>query len=157
MLQFLPPLSDTYQHSATFTCTISCSNLSCNLTCFESLQPTFYQNFPYFSKDRKIECTLVQALRLSTSLKAHKESRVIALPFHDHDTRRGWGVSVTPRLLFIPGKDSVPVVREAGWTPCPVWTGLENLAPTGIRSPDRPLYRLHCPAHIRISVMITKV
>jgi len=35
-----------------------------------------------------------------------------------------------------------------GWVgPGPVWTGAENLAPTGIRSPDRParsksLYRL---------------
>ena len=25
-----------------------------------------------------------------------------------------------------------------GWAPGPVWTGAENLAPTGIRSPDRP-------------------
>jgi hypothetical protein len=36
--------------------------------------------------------------------------------------------------------------------PGPVWTGAENLAPTGIRSPDRParsqsLYRLSYPAH----------
>jgi hypothetical protein len=29
-------------------------------------------------------------------------------------------------------------VQEAGWAPGPVWTGAENLAPTGIRSPDRP-------------------
>jgi hypothetical protein len=38
-------------------------------------------------------------------------------------------------------------VQEAGWAPGPVWTGSENLAPTGIPSPDRParsqsLYRL---------------
>ena len=67
-------------------------------------------------------------------------------------TRWGWGVSVTPRPLFAPGKDSVPIVQEAGWAPGPVWTGVENLAPTGIRSPDRParsqsLYRLSYPAH----------
>jgi len=48
---------------------------------------------------------------------------------------------------FTPGKDPVPIVQEAGWAPGPVWTGAENLAPTGIRSPDRPtrsesLYRL---------------
>jgi hypothetical protein len=46
-----------------------------------------------------------------------------------------------------PGNDPVPIVQEAGWAPGPVWTGAENLAPTGIRSPDRPdrsesLYRL---------------
>jgi hypothetical protein len=49
---------------------------------------------------------------------------------------------------FIPGKDTAPmVVEEAGWAPGPVWIGAENLAPTGIRSPDLParsesLYRL---------------
>jgi len=51
----------------------------------------------------------------------------------------GWGVSVTPRLLFIPGKDPVLIVQEAGWAPGPVWTDAEKLAPTGIRPPDRPV------------------
>jgi hypothetical protein len=41
-------------------------------------------------------------------------------------------VSVTPRPLSTPGKDPVPIVQEAGWAPGPVWTGAENLAPTGI-------------------------
>ena len=45
----------------------------------------------------------------------------------------------TPRPgRFIPGKDPVPDVQEAGWAPGPVWTGAENLAPTAFRSPDRP-------------------
>ena len=41
-----------------------------------------------------------------------------------------------------------------GWVgPGPVWTGAENLASTGIRSPDRParsesLYRLRYPTHV---------
>jgi hypothetical protein len=39
---------------------------------------------------------------------------------------------------FTPGKDPVPILQEAGWAPGPVWTGAENLALTGIRSPDRP-------------------
>jgi len=44
-------------------------------------------------------------------------------------------------------KDTIPIVKKVGWAPEPVWTGMENLAPTGIRSPDRParsesLYRL---------------
>ena len=61
-------------------------------------------------------------------------------------------VSVKPRPLFISGKGPVPIVEEAGWAPGPVWTCAENLAPTGIRSPDRParsqsLYRLQYPAH----------
>jgi hypothetical protein len=51
---------------------------------------------------------------------------------------------------FTPGNDPVPIVQEAGWAPGPVWTGAENLAPTRIRSPDRParsesLYRLRYP------------
>jgi hypothetical protein len=66
-------------------------------------------------------------------------------------TRSGWGVSVTPRPLFTPGEDPVPIVQEAGWALGPVWTGAENLTPTGIWSPDRParsqsLYRLRYPA-----------
>jgi len=39
---------------------------------------------------------------------------------------------------LLPPKDRVPIVQEAGWPPGPVWTGAENLVPTGIRSPDRP-------------------
>jgi hypothetical protein len=37
-----------------------------------------------------------------------------------------------------PGKDPVPIVQEAGWASEPVWIGAENLALTGIRSPDFP-------------------
>ena len=57
----------------------------------------------------------------------------------------------TPRpRRFIPRKDPVPILQEAGWATGPVWTGAENLSPTGIRSPDRParsesLYRLSYP------------
>jgi len=36
----------------------------------------------------KVNITLVQALRLCTGCTAHRESRGIALPFHDHGTRR---------------------------------------------------------------------
>jgi len=61
-----------------------------------------------------------------------------------------------PRPLFILGKDPVPIVQEAGWAPGPVWTGAENLAPTGIQSPDRParsqsLYQLNFPTHTHMS------
>jgi len=37
----------------------------------------------------KVECTLVQALRLCTGHTAHRGSIGIALLFHDHGTRRG--------------------------------------------------------------------
>ena len=57
-----------------------------------------------------------------------------------------------PVALYPPGKDPVPIVQEAGWAPGPVWTSEENLAPTGIRYPDRlarsqSLYRLRYPAN----------
>ena len=52
----------------------------------------------------------------------------------------GWVVNAKPRS-FTPGKDPVPIVQEAGWAPGQVWTGAENLAPTGIRSPDSPARR----------------
>jgi len=100
----------------------------------------------------KVNCTHVQALRLCTGRTAHSGSRGIALLFHYHGTRKGWGVSVTPRPLFTPGKYPVPIAQEIGLSPRPVWTGAENLAPTGIRWPDRPgssqsLCRLSYPAH----------
>ena len=63
----------------------------------------------------------------------------------------------TPAALY-PRKDPVPIVQEVGWAPGPVWTGAENLAPTGIRSPDRParsqsLYRLRYPADIILHIL----
>jgi hypothetical protein len=79
---------------------------------------------------RTVKCTLVQALRLSTGHTAHRGIRGIALPFHDHGTRRGWVVSITPWPLFTPGKDPGPTAQEAGRVPAPVWTGVENLALT---------------------------
>ena len=65
--------------------------------------------------------------------------------------RGGWLASCPNRIT--PGKDSIPFVQEAGWAPGPVWAGVENLASTGIRSPDRQfrsqsLYRLSYPAHV---------
>ena len=102
---------------------------------------------------KKVKCTVVQTLRLCTGRTAHRGSRDIALPFLDNGTRRGWGVSVTPRPLFTYGNDPVPIVQEAGWAPGTVWTGAENLAPTGIQSPARSsrsqsLYRLCYPIKI---------
>jgi len=62
----------------------------------------------------KVKCNLVQALRLCTGCTAHRGCRGIALLFLDHGTKRGWGISVTPKPLFAPGKDPVPVYRRLG-------------------------------------------
>jgi hypothetical protein len=51
----------------------------------------------------------------------------------------GWVVNATRRPgRFTTGNAPVPIVQEAEWTAGPVWTGAENLAFTGIGSPDRP-------------------
>ena len=105
-----------------------------------------------FCTNVKVKVTLVQALRLCTGRTAHRGSRGIALPFHDHGTIRGEGSASRPGRSYTPGKDTVPILHETEWAARPVWTGVENLASTGIRSPDRParsqsLYRLSYPAH----------
>jgi hypothetical protein len=101
---------------------------------------------------KNVNRTLVQALKLCTGRTVHRVSTDIDILFHDHGTRSGWRVSVTPWPLFTPGKDPVPNVQEDWWAPWLVLTGVENLASTGIRSPDRParnqsLYRLSYRAH----------
>jgi len=53
----------------------------------------------------------------------------------------GEGSASRPGRSLFPGKDPAPIVQEAGWAPGPVWTGAENLAPTGIRCPERPARR----------------
>ena len=64
-----------------------------------------------------------------------------------------WGEGSASRpVRSLPTETPVPIVHEAGWAPGPVWTGAENLATTGIRSPDRPprnqsQYRLRYPVH----------
>jgi len=49
----------------------------------------------------------------------------------------GWVFNATRQPIY-PRDRTGTIVQEAGWAPMPVWTGAENLAPTGIRSPDRP-------------------
>ena len=72
--------------------------------------------------------------------KAQKGNRGIALLFFNLHAR--WGGWTTPRPgRFTPQKDLIPIAKEAGWVPGRVWTGAENLAPTGIRSSDRPAHR----------------
>ena len=108
----------------------------------------------YLQKNWRFSWTLDKIPAIWTdwhlSTKALRVGRGIALTYL---RPRHWngGVGSTPRPgRFTPSKDPVPIVQEAGWTPGPVWTGAENLAPTGIRSPDRParsesLYRLSYP------------
>ena len=73
-----------------------------------------------------------------------------------------WEVNATSRPLYPRKRDRVPTEQEPGWTRGPVWTGAENLTPTGVSSPDRParsesLYQLSytCPKQTHIGLMNT--
>ena len=68
----------------------------------------------FFLSIKNVKCTLVQALRLCTGRTVRSGSRGIALPFHDHGTRRGWVGSVMPRPLFTPRKTRYPLCRRLG-------------------------------------------
>ena len=95
--------------------------------CFDFLYNSLTE---IFLAVRKIERDMIISIHIG-------KGRGIPLLFLDHGIRRGSGVSVTPWPLFTPGKDPLPIVQEAGWTPGPIWTGAENLATTGIRSPGQ--------------------
>ena len=68
----------------------------------------------------KVQCTLVQALRLCKGRTAHRGSRGIALLILDHGIRRGEGLASRPGRSLPPGKGPVPIVQETGWAPGPV-------------------------------------
>ena len=52
------------------------------------------------------------------------------LPSNSTLDESGWS-TLSPRR-FTPRKDPVPIVQGTGWVPGSVWTGAENLVPTGI-------------------------
>jgi hypothetical protein len=79
-----------------------------------SSTPVLYIGRKVLKGYSKIKCTVVQALSLCTGRTAYRVSRGIALPFHDNGTRKGWGVSVTPRPLSTQGKIRYPLYRRLG-------------------------------------------
>ena len=62
-------------------------------------------------------------------------------------------VSNTPRPHFTPGKDPVPILQETGWAPGPVWTGAENLVPTGIVVKGRH----YCLAALQLHILLNEI
>jgi hypothetical protein len=58
--------------------------------------------------------------------------------FVDLGARWRWVVNARHRSLYLQERHTLPIVQEVAWTSGPVLTGLENLAPTKIRSPDLP-------------------
>jgi hypothetical protein len=78
---------------------------------------------------------------------AQRVGRGITLLFHDRGTRSGWVVSTTCRLHFIPRKDPVPILQEAGWAPGPVWTGGKS-RPHRHLIPDHPAQSVAIPTEL---------
>ena len=73
------------------------------------------------------------------------------------------GQQHAPAALYLPGKDTVPILQEAGWAPGPVWTGGKS-RPHRDSIPDRPARssvaiptELHVPYVIFISYYITHI
>ena len=70
-------------------------------------------------------------------------------PTTGHEVADGMSRQCHAPAALSPGKTRYPLCRRLGG-PRPVWTGAENLAPTGIRSPDHlasseSLYQLSYP------------
>jgi hypothetical protein len=77
-------------------------------------------------------------------------SRGIVLLFLEHRRLMEVGGQRHALATLPPGKTPVSIIYKVKWKLGSVWTVAENLAPTGIRSPDDParsesLYRLSCP------------
>jgi hypothetical protein len=70
-------------------------------------------NIVYDGK-KKVNCALVQALRLCTGRTAHRGSRGIALLFLDHGTKRGEGSASRLGRFLHPGKTRYPLYRRLG-------------------------------------------
>ena len=111
MESYQPPTSrgevgTSLSGASCFSCFLCHRNMT---TCYNFFSQTHYHI-------TTLKCTPVQPLRLCTNRTAHRGSRSVALPFHDHGKRRWRGVSVTPRPLFTP--------RERPGTHCTgAWVG----------------------------------
>jgi hypothetical protein len=84
-------------------------------------------------------------------MQAQREGRGIAVLILNLDIK--WMVNPTFRPFYSRKAETVTISKEAGWTPGPVWTGVEKikfLPRTGVRIPSSPanndsLYRLRYP------------
>jgi len=98
-----------------------------------TVQPVASSYIEWATGPTMVKCTLIEALRLCPGSRAHRGNRGTALLFLGHGTSRGWGVSVTSRPLFTPGKTRYPFYRRLGGPQ--VRSGMsEVLVPSGIRS-----------------------
>ena len=64
----------------------------------------------------------------------------------------GWMGNFMPRPLYPRERDRLPIVQGIRWAPGPVWTSVDYLALTGIRSPSRQPV-LSCYTHYAIPAL----
>jgi hypothetical protein len=83
--------------------------------------------------------------------QAQKLDRCIALPFRDLGARRGCVVSIM-RWLIHPGKEPVPILKDAGWVPGPIWTCAKKSRPHREFFPTKMTYFILAFHHSKIEV-----
>jgi hypothetical protein len=118
-----------------------------------------------FSRDReKTEVYHIHKkgkFTLEQATKAHRMIRCKPYSFFNLCARWRWVVNALPRPLYPRERPCTlyPFYRRLGGgrSGGVVWRSVENLAPTGIRSPDRParsesLYRLRYPGSSTTSI-----
>ena len=101
----------------------------------------------------KVKCTLVQALRLCTGRTAHRGSRGIALPVHDHGTRRSEGSASRSGRSLPQGKTRCPLYRRLGGPQgrsgqVRTFSAPPGFDPRTVQPRSQSLYRLSYPALI---------
>jgi hypothetical protein len=68
----------------------------------------------FYALKKKVNCTLVQALRLCTGRTAHRASRGITLPFLDQGTKGGEGSPSHLSRSLPPEKTRYPLYKRLG-------------------------------------------
>jgi hypothetical protein len=68
---------------------------------------------------------------LEQTMKAQKGNSTLSLT---SAPKCGWVVNATLWPLYPQERNTMPILLAAGWAPGLVWTGVENIASTGIRS-----------------------
>jgi len=91
-----------------------------------------------------------KAFTLQQAMKAQRGVDVQLCSFFNFSARWDLGGQRHVQAALPPGKGPEPTVQKTWRAPGPVWTGAENVARTGIRSPNRSarsesLYRLSYP------------
>ena len=119
-----------------------------NTVAFHGYQKSYFavSLFKMFDRCLAVLCWLHSELTWAHKNKVHPITRhegpgrgaeeVYIYSFFNPEIRWGGWSKPVPAALPL-GKKRVPIIQEAGWARGPLWTGAENLTPTGIRSQDR--------------------